>query len=81
MRSMLAVTVCAFACAWVCACAKAPDASTNAKAGAEVNAPASLDAGLTVDAGGRVPGLPMPQQFLHFVWDAAAADAASGHGR
>ena len=52
------------------ACAKAPD--VKASADAKVDADASTDAGRA-----SVPGLPMPQQFPHVVWDAAAADASA----
>jgi len=72
MRSALAVLGCALACA----CAKAPDANANPKASAETTVPASVDAGASADSG-RPFGLPMPQQYPRFVWDAAAADAAA----
>jgi hypothetical protein len=76
MRSSLA----ALACVLACACAKAPDATTKPKASAEGAAPSGLDAGGA--DGGRF-GLPMPQVYPRFVWDAAAADAAprDEHGR
>jgi hypothetical protein len=65
----------ALGCALACACAKAPDANANPRASAEVNANARATAdGGAVDSG-RAFGLPMPQQFPHFVWDAAAAAA------
>lgn len=68
------------------ACAKAPEARTNAtpESGADAGVSSALaeraarDATAELDA--RVPGLPMPQKFPHFVWDAAGApprDAAA----
>jgi hypothetical protein len=74
MRSALAVLL---AGAWVCACAKAPDASTNPKASAETPPPATADA--SVDSGHPF-GLPMPQQYPHFVWDAAASEGGARDG-
>ena len=70
------VALAALGCALTCACAKAPDA--NPKATAEAAAAAG-DAGASVDSG-RPFGLPMPQQYPHFVWDAAAADASARDG-
>jgi hypothetical protein len=56
------------------ACAKAPDAklSADAKPDADAGVEARPDAGRM-----SVPGLPMPQQFPHVVWDAAGADASA----
>ena len=78
MRSVLA----ALACVLACACAKAPDATTNPRASADGATSAGADAGASAD-GGRPFGLPMPQVYPRFVWDAAAADASSRdeHGR
>lgn len=67
-------------CGLACACAREPDttASPGARPSADASAPTSLDAGASASAdGGRAFGLPMPQQFPHFVWDAAAADASA----
>lgn len=75
MRSAFA----ALACVLVLGCAKAsPDASTSPspKATAEATTAPTPDAATSAD-GGHAFGLPMPQQYPHFVWDAAAA----GHGR
>ena len=76
MRLGVSALGCALACA--CACAKAPDASTSPKATAEANAPAT--AGSSVVDSGRPFGLPMPQQYPHFVWDAGATDASARDG-
>ena len=65
MRALAALA--AGACVVMAACAKAPEARPNATAGDD----ALPDAGAAPDA--RVPGLPMPQTFPHFVWDAAGA--------
>jgi hypothetical protein len=69
-----ALSALALACA--SGCARTPDPSTSPKPSAAPTAPASVDAGADVDRG-RAFGLPMPQQYPHFVWDAAAADAAA----
>lgn len=76
MSRTLAVLLCV-SCA--CACAKSPDASAPPKgtASAEANALTTPDAGAGLEAGGPVPGLPMPQHYPRFAWDAAAADAAT----
>ena len=63
-RHAIAAAACV---AVVVGCAKAPEARPNATATTEP----STDAGAAPDA--RVPGLPMPQKFPHFVWDAAGA--------
>jgi hypothetical protein len=79
-------TVCAWACVMasasvmtVVACAKAPETRPNATPESSVE-PAADDASsvaamsdASAAADGRVPGLPMPQKFPHFVWDAAGA--------
>ena len=67
----------ALGCALACACARAPDASPRATADATPSA--GGDAGASVD-GGRPFGLPMPQQYPHFVWDAGATDASARDG-
>jgi hypothetical protein len=72
------------------ACAKAPEARPNATTESSVEPTAEAGAGSALserdasdagaDADARVPGLPMPQKFPHFVWDAAGApprDAAA----
>ena len=82
MRSALAALACSLACACAFACAKGPNATTNPKGSAEATPLAGRDAGASAD--GTPPfGLPMPQVYPRFVWDAAAADAASRgeHGR
>jgi hypothetical protein len=77
----VAVAVCGSACACVVivACAKAPETRPNATTESSVE-PTADDASSAVAlsdasaaADGRVPGLPMPQKFPHFVWDAAGA--------
>jgi hypothetical protein len=62
-------------CALASACAKAPDTSPSTRPSSDTATPASHDAGASAD-GGHAFGLPMPQQYPHFVWDAAVADAA-----
>jgi hypothetical protein len=75
VRRLVALVVVALtSVASASACAKAPDAKASADAKPEA------DAGVEgrPDAGRQpVPGLPMPQQFPHVVWDAAGADAAA----
>lgn len=65
----------------IVACARAPEPRTNATTDSnlEPGADASSDASAGGDARVKVPGLPMPQQFPRFVWDAAGAprDAAA----
>ena len=85
MRHRIGLAVASVAAALaIVACARAPEPRTNAStdsSSAETLVDASLDATADGNPGGdaRVPGLPMPQQFPRFVWDAAGVprDAAA----
>ncbi len=79
-RRIIVVVVAAFAAPLsVVACARAPEPRTNAttdsnlEPGADASIDASIDASTGGDARVPFPGLPMPQQFPRFVWDAAGA--------
>jgi hypothetical protein len=88
MNPRLTLAVAAFAAPLIIvACARAPEPRTNATTDSnlEPGADASIDASARGDTSARgdarvpFPGLPMPQQFPRFVWDAAGAprDAAA----
>jgi hypothetical protein len=86
VRRRIVLGIAAFAAPLVAvACARAPEPRTNAPTDAnlepvpEASVDPSSDAAADGDARVKVPGLPMPQQFPRFVWDAAGAprDAAA----